>query len=146
LQELPKLRPADQIDISEQQLVLIKEVFDKVKVNEQVDSVNFFLNVRKHPKLKQMSSAIARDPEGQSRIPRETFQEVFDRMEQNLKGKMFTWPTIVEYFTKRGRPLTKEEIEYLQNEEKMIAEMQREETRRLELENTKRMEKLMEAV
>lgn len=59
---------------------------------------------------------------------------------------MFTWPTIVEYFTKRGRPLTKEEIDYLQNEEKIIAEIQREEKRQLELENTKRMEKLMEAV
>ena len=42
---------------------------------------------------------------------------------------MFTWPTIVEYFTKRGRPLTKEEIDYLQNEEKIIAEIKREEKR-----------------
>jgi len=29
-----------------------------------VDSVNFFLNVRKHPKLKLLSTAIARDPDG----------------------------------------------------------------------------------
>lgn len=48
-------------------------------------------------------------------------------MEMNLKGKMFTWPTIVEYFTKRGRPLTKEEIDYLQNEDKILAELKREE-------------------
>lgn len=46
--------------------------------------LSFFLTVRKDPRVRQINSAIARDPEGCSRIPRETFQEVFDRMEREL--------------------------------------------------------------
>jgi hypothetical protein len=60
--------------------------------------------------MKTLASAIARDPEGCSRIPRETFQQVFDRMEGENNGKAIEWATVVEYFTKRGRPLTKEEV------------------------------------
>lgn len=73
LKALPKLRPADQIDISEQHLQTIKEVFDQTK-NQSGGNVNFFVQARKNPKLKQLSSAIARDPEGTSRIQKETFQ------------------------------------------------------------------------
>jgi len=65
---------------------------------------------------------LARDPEGTSRLPRETFQQVFDRMEKDLNGKQFPWSTIVEYFTKRGKPLTKEEIIKLQEEDIRIKE------------------------
>jgi hypothetical protein len=38
-------------------------------------------------------------------------------MEKDLRGKSFPWSTIVEYFTKRGRPLTKEEIQKLRDED-----------------------------
>lgn len=31
-------------------------------------------------------------------------------MENELQSKEVEWATIVEYFTKRGRPLSKEEI------------------------------------
>lgn len=67
-----------------------------------------------------MANAIARDPEGVSRVPLETFQQVFDRMEQDMKGKVVEWSQVVEYFTKRGRPITKFEIEKLQAEDKRI--------------------------
>jgi hypothetical protein len=77
LQELPKLRPADQIDISEKQLQLIKDIYDSVPrtgVNkDQVPVLTFFLTLRKDPQIRAINSAIARDPEGHSRIPRETF-------------------------------------------------------------------------
>jgi hypothetical protein len=43
-------------------------------------------------------------------------------MENDLKGKMFGWPTIVEYFTKRGRPLSKEDMQQLQQEDSRIQE------------------------
>ena len=68
------LRPADQIDITEVQLRLIKEIFDNLARNGPVTSVAFFLAIRKNPKMRQMATAIAREPEGNSRIPSETFQ------------------------------------------------------------------------
>lgn len=86
LQELPKLRPADQIDISERQLQLIKDIFDSIPrqgaSKDTVSVLTFFMTIRKDPQIRAINSAVARDPEGYSRIPRETFQEVFDRMER----------------------------------------------------------------
>jgi len=35
-----------------------------------------------------------------SRIPRETFHEVFERMEKETKTKTIDWATITEFFTK----------------------------------------------
>ena len=58
-------------------------------------------------------STIARDPSGCSRIQVETFKEVFDRMEKSIVTKSLQWPTVIEYFTKRGRPLSADEIEAL---------------------------------
>ncbi len=72
-QALPRIRPADMIDISEEHLMVIREIFDREKVGLVVNSVTFFLAVRKNPILKRMSSALARDPEGTSRLPKETF-------------------------------------------------------------------------
>jgi hypothetical protein len=105
-------------------------VFEKEKIGNVVNSVSFFFAVRKNPKLKVMSSALARDPEGTSRLPRETFQQVFDRMEKDLQNKTFEWSIIVEYFTKRGRPLSKEEIAKLVEEDRRLREEQ-EEAKRL---------------
>jgi hypothetical protein len=114
LQELPKLRAADQIDISEKQLQLLKDIFDSIpRATGGKDAVNvltFFLTIRKDPQIRAINSAIARDPEGCSRVQRETFQEVFDRMERELQQKQVDWSVIVEFFTKRGRPLSKDEI------------------------------------
>ena len=67
-------------------------------------------------------TTIARDPSGQSRIPVETFKEVFDRMESSIQAKSIGWPTIIEYFTKRGRPLDQEEINLLIEEDEREAE------------------------
>lgn len=116
LEELPKLREADQIDIDEKQLQLIKDIFESIpKAGGAKDSVNvlsLFLTIRKDPRIRAINTTIARDPEGCSRIPKETFQEVFDRMERELsqQHKQVEWSTIVEFFTKRGRPLSKDEI------------------------------------
>lgn len=115
LQELPKLRMPDQIDISEKQLQLLKDIFDSIPrvqgMKDQVNVLSFFLTLRKDPQIRLINSAIARDPEGYSRVPRETFQQVFDRMERELQQKQVDWSTIVEFFTKRGRPLTKDEVQ-----------------------------------
>ena len=113
LKELPTLRPADQIDITEDQLQLIKDIYDANKEGNAVNTVTFFMALRKHPEIRKINTAIARDPEGTSRIPRETFQQVFDRMERELQQKQIDWSTIIEYFTKLGRPLAKEEIKKL---------------------------------
>lgn len=114
LEELPKLREADQIDISEKQLQLIKDIFDSLpRAGASKDAVNvltLFLTIRKDPRIRAINTAVARDPEGCSRIAKETFQEVFDRMERELQQKQVDWSTVVEFFTKRGRPLSKDEI------------------------------------
>ena len=34
-------------------------------------------------------------------------------MENEISAKQIDWPLIVEFFTKRGRPLTKDEIQKL---------------------------------
>lgn len=52
----------------------IREVFEKEKIGEVVNSVTFFFAIRKHPVLKLYATALARDPEGTSRLPKETFQ------------------------------------------------------------------------
>jgi len=90
LKELPRLRPADQIDISEERLQMIKNIYENLRkkptdteteVKDEIPSTSFFLAVRKNPQMKAISSALARDPEGTVRLGRETFKEVFDRME-----------------------------------------------------------------
>jgi len=112
---MPKLRPADQIDISEEQLVSIKAIFDSLPIvtgfKDHVGCIDFFSTVRKNAEMRHLSTAIAREPDGESRIPRETFQQVFDRMEREQDGsREIDWATVVEYFTKRGRPLSKDEL------------------------------------
>lgn len=69
-----------------------------------------FLTYRKDPQIEAIRTTVARDPDGFSRIPRETFQDVFDRMEREVNQKTIDWATVIEYFTKRGRPLSKDEI------------------------------------
>lgn len=53
LMELPKLRPADQIDISEKQLQLLKDIFDSVPRQgggrDLVNTLTFFITIRKDP-------------------------------------------------------------------------------------------------
>lgn len=39
-------------------------------------------------------------------------------MEHELQQKFIDWATIVEFFTKRGRPLSKDEIKKLQEEDR----------------------------
>ena len=111
---MPKLRPADQIDIGEKQLQLIKDIYDSIPTapggKGTVNVLTFFTAIRKDPQIRTINSAIARDPDGCSRIVQETFKEVFDRMERELQQKQVDWSTIVEFFTKRGRPLSKDEI------------------------------------
>ncbi len=68
--------------------------------------MSFFTEIRKSKLTKNLLSTMARDPEGLSRIPKESFQQVFDRMENDLITKPFEFSTVIEYFTKRGRPLT----------------------------------------
>lgn len=59
-------------------------------------------------------------------------------MEQDLKGQSVEWTTVVEYFTKRGRPLSKYEIEKLQAEDKRIREEREEETKAREEQEKRR--------
>ena len=89
LQELPKLRPADQIDINEKELQLIKDIYDAIPnapgSKGSVNVLTFFTSIRKDPQIRTINSAIARVPDGFSRIVRETFKDVFDRMERELQ-------------------------------------------------------------
>lgn len=84
------------------------------------------MEVRKNPEFRKLKSTLARDPEGASRLPAETFQQVIDRMESSTNTKTIEWTWIVEYFTKRGRPLSREEIKKLQDEDKRLKEEENE--------------------
>jgi len=43
-------------------------------------------------------------------------------MESDLSGRQFEFSTVVEYFTKRGKPLTPAEIGILQEEDRQERE------------------------
>lgn len=100
--------------------------------------------VRNNPDFRKIKTAMARDPEGTSRIPQETFQDVIDRMEHSTQTKTIEWPWIVEFFTKRGRPLTREEIKKLQEEDKRMQDQEKERQRQAEEADRRREARLME--
>ena len=102
--------------------------------------------LRKNNSIRKILTAIARDPEGHSRLPKETFQQVFDRMEKDMAVKTIEWSTIIEYFTKLGRPLSKDEIKRLQDEDKRMQEEQDDSKRREEEAERRRMARLMEDI
>ena len=102
--------------------------------------------LRKNPQIRKILTAIARDPDGHSRLPKETFQQVFDRMEKDMQVKTIDWPTIIEYFTKLGRPLSKDEIKKLKDEDKRMKEEEEDIKRRNEEAERRRMARLMEEI
>jgi hypothetical protein len=63
-------------------------------------------------------------------------------MEKDQANKQFTWATIVEYFTKRGRPLTKEEIRDMIDEDRRLREEAEESRRLFEDQENRRMQRL----
>lgn len=58
-------------------------------------------------------------------------------MEKDLSLKSFPWSTVVEYFTKRGKPLTKDDIQKFIAEDRLVKE-QEEEALRVSEETEKR--------
>lgn len=56
---------------------LIKDIFDScprtATGKDAVNVGNFFVTIRKDPQIRAINTTIARDPEGFSRVPRETF-------------------------------------------------------------------------
>jgi hypothetical protein len=65
-------------------------------------------------------------------------------MEHDYQGKPIEWATIVEYFTKRGKHLTKDEIARLVEEDRRIREEEDEQKRITEEQERRRMQRLME--
>ena len=117
IENIPRFREEDKIDTDVEYLEIVRDVFDTWnKIDDRHDSVDalqFFMNIKKDPNVIKINNVIAREPDGKSRIKTETFVEVFYRIEKSHKEKHLNWATILEYFTKRGRPLTDEEIEEL---------------------------------
>jgi hypothetical protein len=122
IEELPRFRDDDIIDTEEEYLDIIFDVFDKClrakDFPNSVDALEFFMGLKKDPKIIKINDTIAREPDGKSRIATETFVEVFYRMEKSHEDKYIDWPTILEYFTKRGRPLNSTEIEQRKQEDR----------------------------
>lgn len=66
-------------------------------------------------------------------------------MEHENQGKKdIDWATIVEFFTKRGRPLTKEEIDELKLEDLKMLEEAEDQRKRAEENERRRQQRLME--
>lgn len=63
-----------------------------------------------------------------------------------MQVKTIEWPTVIEYFTKLGRPLSKDEIKRLQDEDKRMREEEEENKRREEEAERRRMARLMEEI
>ncbi len=61
-----------------------------------------------------------------------------------MKGKAVEWSSVVEYFTKRGRPSTNYEIEKLKAEDRRIREEQEEEVRAQQDQENRRHQRLMD--
>jgi hypothetical protein len=51
-------------------------------------------------------------------------------MEREIETKNIEWETIIEYFTKRGKPLSKDEIAALVAEDRRLKEEQEEQQKR----------------
>jgi len=65
-------------------------------------------------------------------------------MEKDFRTtKELEWGTIVEYFTKRGRPISKEELERYKEEDLAIEEEKLQKAKRLEEEDRKRDQDFM---
>jgi len=64
-------------------------------------------------------------------------------MEKSVQGKTIEWPTIIEFFTKRGRPLTKQELEKLKEEDRLLREEEEEKKRNEEEVERRRQAKFM---
>ncbi|CAI2361627.1 unnamed protein product [Moneuplotes crassus] len=115
LENLPRFRDDDIIDADEKYLDIVYNVFDscvRSKDNQNaIEALEFYLKLKKTSEVVKINGTIAREPSGKSKIATETFSEVFYRMEKEHQERYIDWPTILEYFTKRGRPLTQEEIE-----------------------------------
>ena len=108
------------IDADIEHLNLINDFYDSLPRANNHDEVlkSEFFTLRKDPQIRKILTTIAREPDGKSRIMSETYQEVFDRMERSEDSKTLAWSTIIEYFTKRGRPLTQEEKDNLIKQDK----------------------------
>lgn len=65
-------------------------------------------------------------------------------METELQGKEIEWSTVVEYFTKRGRPLSKEEIHRLADEDRRARDEEEAKKRSEEEAERRRVARLME--
>jgi len=63
-------------------------------------------------------------------------------MEREVQAKQIEWPTIVEFFTKRGRPLSKDEIQKLVDEDRKEKEIEIEIQRAEEEGDRRRMERI----
>ena len=64
-------------------------------------------------------------------------------MERELQQKQVDWSTIVEFFTKRGRPLSKDEILKLAEEDRREREVQQAKMRADEEAERRRNQRLM---
>lgn len=64
-------------------------------------------------------------------------------MEQENPAKTIEWATVVEYFTKRGRPLTKDEVRRLQEEDRKMREEAEEQKRLAAEQERRRAQRLM---
>jgi len=114
----------------------------------QKTSIDFFVALRKDPQIKRILTTLAREPSGVSRIPREMFQEVFERMEKETQTKTLDWPTIVEFFTKRGRPLSDDEMKALHEQDRMaeLEYQEMEEKQRREEEEALKLHRQMQGI
>jgi hypothetical protein len=66
LSQVARFREEDKIDISEDQMNLIQDIFDSIPrvkdLEGHVYKIEFFLTIRKDPQMRKLLPAVARDP------------------------------------------------------------------------------------
>ena len=56
---------------------------------------------------------MARDPQGVSEIEKETFRQVFERLQKNYMKKYIVWEKVLPYFTRKGTPISDMDLKKL---------------------------------
>jgi hypothetical protein len=132
--EEEKLRIYNQakIDADDEHLILIKQVFNdllqdtenahpnqsdedsyEAKLPQSVDKDEFIQKVLSSSKIHPFLHAIAREPSGVSSIPKETFEQVFKRLQKNYMKRYISWDKVLPYFTRKGTPISDYDIRKL---------------------------------
>jgi len=105
-QKLTADNDEDFIEINPDHLKFFKEIFDTLpkKQNSFVETIIFIDEIRKNEHYKFVARDVGRRKAAKYDLQSETVEEVINRMENEAEG-CISWEEVIQFFTRRGRPL-----------------------------------------